>query len=86
MLGIIAIPAFIMLIFVFLLPMSPRWLMLKNKEDDAKEVLSKMRSDSDAVSQELLEIKTSLNIKKSSALKLLNKKFFLKVLVVGLIL
>ena len=86
MLGVIAIPAFIMLIFVFLLPKSPRWLMLKNKEDEARKVLTKMRCDPNAVSQELLEIKTSLNIKKSTALKLLNKKFFLKVLAVGLIL
>jgi SP family galactose:H+ symporter-like MFS transporter len=42
MLGIPAIPAAIMLISAAHLPHSPRWLMLKNKYSEAKQVLAKI--------------------------------------------
>ncbi len=44
MLGIAAFPAMLMLIFCIRLPRSPRWLMLNNKTNEARKVLSKIFS------------------------------------------
>ncbi|MCK4609407.1 MAG: sugar porter family MFS transporter, partial [Gammaproteobacteria bacterium] len=48
MLGIPAIPAFIMLVLAFWLPRSPRWLMLKNQYAAARAVLDKILSSEQA--------------------------------------
>lgn len=42
MLGIIAIPAFLMFILMFSLPKSPRWLMLKGFKPEAEDILSRL--------------------------------------------
>ena len=86
MLGIIAIPALFMFILVFLLPESPRWLMLKSREDKAREVLCKIGRSSEDTESEIEEISTSLHYQKTSAIKLLTSKFFIKVLFLGIIL
>jgi sugar porter (SP) family MFS transporter len=47
MLGVEAIPAIIYSLFVFTLPKSPRWLLSKFRNDEAKEVLSIINPDVD---------------------------------------
>ena len=42
MLGIVAIPAFIMLLLSLYLPRSPRWLMLAGRKDEAYNALAKL--------------------------------------------
>jgi MFS transporter, SP family, galactose:H+ symporter len=42
MLGVVAIPAFVMLLLSFYLPRSPRWLMLSAREDEAKGTLERL--------------------------------------------
>jgi sugar porter (SP) family MFS transporter len=59
------IPAAILGIGMFFLPYSPRWLMMKNREEQARSVLSKLRK-SDNVEQELEEIKESLRYKQKN--------------------
>ena len=59
MLGIGAIPATVLLIGMLLLPRSPRWMVLKGYTNQAKEVLKKLR-DNTNVDQELSEIEHSL--------------------------
>jgi sugar porter (SP) family MFS transporter len=44
MLGIIAIPAFLMFVLMFSLPKSPRWLMLKGLTNQANDVLGRLLS------------------------------------------
>lgn len=39
MMGVQAFPAFIYSVFIFSIPESPRWLLSKNKDDEAKKVL-----------------------------------------------
>jgi sugar porter (SP) family MFS transporter len=41
---------------MYLLPHSPRWLMEKDRRDDAREVLCKVREDGEEVDEELDEI------------------------------
>ena len=85
MVGIIAVPAIVMFICVLFLPRSPRWLMLRNRESEATQVLEKVRNH-ETVAGEIEEIKESLKIKKASPMQLLRKGFFLKVLLVGFVL
>jgi SP family galactose:H+ symporter-like MFS transporter len=42
MLGVVAIPAFVMLLLSFYLPRSPRWLMLVSREEEAKGTLERL--------------------------------------------
>jgi SP family galactose:H+ symporter-like MFS transporter len=48
MLGVVAIPASIMLVGCFIIPHSPRWLMLKGQSKKAKSTLEKLTSKHEA--------------------------------------
>jgi len=85
MLAVLIIPAVIMLIFAFKLPKSPRWLMLVNREKEAKEVLKIVRVHENLIDEEILEIKESL-LQKTSVLELLSNKNFIRVFLLGIVL
>jgi sugar porter (SP) family MFS transporter len=59
MLGIQVIPSAIFFCLIFLIPESPRWLVIKNNEVKAKTLLRKFGSDDPE--QELADIKESVN-------------------------
>ena len=54
--GLAAVPAALMLLLVFKLPESPRWLVGREDHDGARQVLQKIRPDGVDVSKELQEI------------------------------
>lgn len=56
MMGVEAIPAFIYTAFVLLVPRSPRWLISKAREGEARKVLGSIHADSE-VENKLLEIR-----------------------------
>jgi SP family galactose:H+ symporter-like MFS transporter len=60
MLGILAAPGVLFLIGVFLLPDSPRWLMMRGRVPEAKSVLLHLRGDAAEVEQELTDIAEQL--------------------------
>ncbi|UMM63324.1 sugar porter family MFS transporter [Aristophania vespae] len=60
MLGIMVVPAVIFLLAVYILPQSPRWLMIKGQRDKARNVLYMLRSDDELADAELKEIQTRL--------------------------
>jgi MFS transporter, SP family, galactose:H+ symporter len=83
MLGILIAPAIIMLICLFFLPKSPRWLMLVNREKEAKKVLRKTRVYEEEINVEIENIRQSLTV--SHSLKqLLRNKNFVRVLLLGI--
>ncbi|GBQ09253.1 sugar porter family MFS transporter [Swaminathania salitolerans] len=64
MLGIIALPAIIMVAAMIFLPTSPRWLMTKGRDHEALAVLLKLRqNDVEAATAERDSIRESLRIK-----------------------
>ena len=60
MLGIIAIPGVLFLFGVLLLPDSPRWLMMRNRRDEAIGVLHRLRGDPQVVAREAADIEEQL--------------------------
>ena len=63
MLGVELIPAVLYFFLLFFVPNSPRWLMLKNRNEEAKNVLNKLHGSSFAT-EEFKNIQTSLSTKK----------------------
>jgi MFS family permease len=59
MLGIGAVPAVIYFLLLYIIPQSPRWLVLKNRDDEAKKILANIGGKEYAL-QEFREIKESI--------------------------
>jgi sugar porter (SP) family MFS transporter len=71
-----ALPALFFFFALFVVPESPRWLVARNRENDAKQVLTKV-AGTDFANFELSEIKASLvgNEKRGTLKQLFNKKY-----------
>lgn len=76
MFAVILIPATILLIGMWFLPETPRWLLAKNRGNQAKAILQKIRP-AHQVPKELEEIKNSFKRSEGSWLDLFSKKLAL---------
>lgn len=74
MFGVEAIPAALFFLFLFFNPNSPRWLVAKGRIEEAKDVLSKVGTDTGDINTEIDEIKQSLKMKSNR----LRETFFQK--------
>lgn len=83
---VIAIFAFLMLIGSFVLPESPRWLMLKGKKEQAIATLKRVLNTQEEVDFEIKEIERTLADTQETSLKIVFKGYFLKVLLIGVFL
>ena len=61
--GVLALPAVLLIILVVFLPNSPRWLAEKGRHIEAEEVLRMLRDTSEKAREELNEIRESLKLK-----------------------
>lgn len=66
MFGVEAIPAALFFLLLFTTPRSPRWLVSKNRMDEARQVLNKCGSDPGLINSIITEIKESLHLDKHS--------------------
>ena len=82
MLGIVAAPSILMLIFVLFLPRSPRWLVLNHREGEARAALARTLGY-DEIDLSIREIKESL-LASGDLWKILRNKSFLSVIFLGL--
>lgn len=82
MFGSEIIPSVLYLVFIFLIPESPRWLLQKGKSTEAIAVLQKINTDEDVV-QVQTEIENSLNQEDKNQWKYLANPLFKKALFVG---
>ena len=72
MFGVEAFPALAFFLLLFLTPRSPRWLLTKGLEDEARAVLNRVGTDHNSVDDEINDIKRSLDMDHHS----LNEPFF----------
>lgn len=82
MLGIGLIPAAILFIGLLFLPKSPRWLMSKGREEQARKVLHQLR-EADRVENELEEIRATIAVESKGDWRLLFSKWARPALVVA---
>lgn len=82
MFGSEIIPSVLFLLFIFLIPESPRWLFLSNKNEQSIAVLKKINSEEEA-QMVLEEIKKSISKEDRSQWKNLVNPNFKKALLVG---
>lgn len=84
---VIALFALVMFIGSLTLPESPRWLMLKDRKDDAIKVLHKTLNTAQEIDSEIKEIEIALKQDKSAAgFSIIFKGYFFKLIVMGVLL
>ncbi|EOS95897.1 sugar porter family MFS transporter [Erwinia tracheiphila] len=86
MLGVITIPAALLLVGVFFLPNSPRWLAAKGDFRSAQRVLDRLRDTSEQAKRELDEIRESLKIKQFGWSLFKNNSNFRRAVYLGILL
>lgn len=84
MLGMEGVPALLFFLIIFFIPESPRWLILKGKQDKARHILSRIYRDKESVNGEILAVQSVLSGDKAeSEFKLLLKPGLFKALMIG---
>jgi len=84
MIAIGVVPAVILLVGMFFMPESPRWLMMKNRDQHAVDILKQLRSY--AIDNEIAEIKAVLQQPKISMLSMLRSQKWRMPLMIGVVL
>jgi SP family arabinose:H+ symporter-like MFS transporter len=60
MFGAMAVPSILFLLFTFTIPESPRWLLKRGRDKEARVVLLRINADSVTVDAEIKEIRTAI--------------------------
>lgn len=76
------IPCFIFLFLLFIVPKSPRWLILKGRDDEAKEVLTKLHG-AELAEKEFSEICLSIDKDEEPKISDVFKKGLLSIVIIG---
>jgi len=86
MLGVEAVPAIAYFFGLYAVPRSPRWLVMKKREDEARNVMQKFVSEEQA-EEDIVSVRNSLKTKdnKKTPLTELLKPAFRLVLTIGLV-
>ncbi|MDC9721195.1 MAG: sugar porter family MFS transporter [Urechidicola sp.] len=79
------IPAGLFLVLLFFVPKSPRWLMLKGKEGEAKIILAQIHGQETA-EKEFVEIKESIHKDSTSEKVSIFSKSMLSIIIIGTVL
>ncbi len=84
----LVIAAFSLIMFIgsFRLPESPRWLMLKGRKAQAREVLARVLCHDEDIDRELADIDNAIKSDKGAGVGIIFKGYFFKVLLMGVIL
>ena len=78
-----SLPAMLFFLFLFFVPESPRWLIMKGKEYEAHRVIT--RSGNEYAENEIRSIKKSFSIKENINLQLLLNLRMVKLLFIGIV-
>ena len=83
MLGMETLPAIMFFIIIFVIPESPRWLILKGKEEKATNILERIYTSSKEALFQLTETKSVLSSESKSEWKLLLQPGIRKAVIIG---
>ena len=83
MLGMEILPALLFFIIIFFIPESPRWLILKGREEKATNILERIYSSSKDALFQLAETKSVLSSESKSEWKLLLQPGIRKAVIIG---
>ncbi len=83
MLGMETLPAILFFLIIFFIPESPRWLIVKEKEEKAIRILKRIYSSNNEATLQLEETKSVLTSKTKSEWSLLMKPGILKAVIIG---
>ena len=83
MLGMEALPAIMFFIIIFFIPESPRWLILKGKEEKATNIFERIYTSSKEALFQLTETKSVLSSESKSEWKLLLQPGIRKAVIIG---
>ena len=83
MLGMETLPAVLFFIIIFFIPESPRWLIVKNREEKATGILEKIYNSVSEASNQLKETKSVLTSETKSEWAMLMKPGIFKAVVIG---
>ena len=83
MLGMETLPAIMFFIIIFFIPESPRWLILKGKEEKATNILERIYTSSKEAIFQLTETKSVLSSESKSEWKLLLQPGIRKAVIIG---
>jgi sugar porter (SP) family MFS transporter len=62
MFGVMVLPSLAFFLLLFFTPQSPRWLMAKRREDEARAVLQMCGTDTGSLEEEITDIRASLDL------------------------
>jgi SP family arabinose:H+ symporter-like MFS transporter len=79
-----AAPSLLFLLFLLMVPETPRWLVKKGRKQEAGEILKKV-SDSNSIDKELAEIESSFHHQHTISLSRLFSKTYRSVLFIGIL-
>ena len=79
------IPALLFFVLLFFVPKSPRWLMIKGKEAEAKNILIRIHGE-EVAEKEFVEIKESIQEEGSKEKASVFSKSMLPILIIGVVL
>lgn len=83
MLGMETLPAVLFFIIIFFIPESPRWLIVKNREEKATGILEKIYNSVSEASNQLKETKSVLTSETKSEWAMLMKPGIFKAVIIG---
>jgi len=83
MLGMAAIPSLLFFITIFFIPESPRWLILKTREEEASSILQHIYGSAKAAAFEMNETKQVIGGETKSDWRILLKPGILKAVIIG---
>lgn len=83
MLGMESLPAILFLIIIFMIPESPRWLIVNRQENKAKGILGKIYNATEDVVMQIEETKSMAASASKSEWKTLMKPGILKAVIIG---
>ena len=84
MIGVMAVPSFLLFVSLLFVPESPRWLVEKNQNDSAMKILTRINGVAEA-NREFAEIQETLRASRGKLSELFHRGMF-RILIIGMML